>query len=238
MIPPSGWDKCSQRVDERSPLTLREISDTMSSWFAAVRDTSVAANRAASIKACFCTSMVDFGLRNVETRCSAVHGRGVFARDNIGEGMLVTFYPADVCVCRSIGTSLVMVPSARSRGAFDRMSARKRRQKFVHDSTYTVDIDTRTSFAGDPACDQDSNYLGHLINDASALLGKTQQDRQNYMRVSSLGANCRFRVAADGVLVAVEAIRDIHTDEELLVCYGLLYWQSQMTAYKHSHELK
>jgi SET domain-containing protein len=112
---------------------------------------------------------------------------------------------------------------------------------FVNDSTYAVDIGDSASIIGVPTFTDDSNYLGHLINDSAYIKALGRRERhigraahkhrgahaaREYVRASSSGANCRFRVVAGDMLIGVEASRDIKAGDELFVSYGVAYWRS------------
>jgi SET domain-containing protein len=172
---------------------------------------------------CLCDQL-PYSLDCTEARESPVHGHGVFATRAISCGETVTLYPGDV-----VG----YMPN-RDRHTPDHVSVRlasdRMREKFgtccsaTFDNAYVFDFDAEYAMCGHPDFKSDANYLGHLLND-SCKPDATTQDA--YSRVSEAKANCKFE-RMYGLQVAIVATRDIASDEELFVTYGIGYWSTIM----------
>lgn len=163
------------------------------------------------------------GLGSVEARPSPVHGTGVFATKDIDEGAVVTLYPADILLEKTIGkggaNAFMMPRVAKIRGLRHGTA-----QATVLDlQPYKFNLNKTLSIIGDPRLNRDPAYLGHLIND-----GVTRSDHTelSYLREAMQKNNCRFHVCAENRHVAMIAMRKIWAGEELFVTYGLPYWDA------------
>jgi SET domain-containing protein len=191
---------------------------------------------AATIRAKIMAATDDYGLSKAVVRTSPVHGCGVFAQTNITQGDLITLYPCDV-----LKRGAYTCAPGRFHNEFSILDTTTRQARFVKDSTYTVDINHSESIIGVPTFSDDNNYIGHLINDSALVRSLTLNRRcgrnarktrgvraaRAYTVASCIGANCRFRVVAEGLMTGVEATRDITAGDELFVSYGVGYWRHQ-----------
>ena len=172
----------------------------------------------------------DLGLRKVEVRSSAIHGKGVFAVQDIAAGEVATLYPADWVAYmphetrRTPGHFELIIPSDRvdmPEGGF-------------LDTAYTYDVCANFSIQGDPTQHDDPNYLGHMLNDGARATVDPRSHRI-YCACTLAKSNCKFEIKNDGITVAVTAKRDITAGEELLVPYGVGYWTSHSIAVYRRH---
>ena len=165
----------------------------------------------------------DLGLRKAEVRSSEIHGKGVFAAQDIAAGEVVTLYPADWIAFmpheprRTPGHYELIVPSNRVN-----------KPEGGLDNAYVYDVCANYSIQGDPTQHDDPNYLGHMLNDA-ARASTDPRTHPIYRACTLAKSNCKF-VIKNGITVAVTAKRDITAGEELLVPYGLAYWTSHSIA--------
>lgn len=143
-------------------------------------------------------------------------GRGVFAKRDIMQGELVTFYPGDVVgIYLSDGKEKVLRKSDQSEVAL--RALRKRTHAYQMD----VGQASRCFICGDPDLTEDPAYLGHMINDGSMCSDKASTKRYN-LETNAMQNVAQFFI--DGCHVAIVALRDISKDEELLISYGPQFW--------------
>ena len=146
----------------------------------------------------------------VEIKDSPVHGKGVFAKEDIKKGELITFYPADAWINNGMINTYTM-------------TAEKAQDLSLYAYRFTSgDLD----IFGDPAKIDDPAYLGHMINDAVEYRPRKSSERE-YAASSLKKSNIIFHVIAKEWHVAIVAIRPIKAGEELFVCYGPQYWEAQ-----------
>ena len=171
------------------------------------------------------STMFPHGLNKVELKKSSVHGNGVFAKQNISEGELITFYPADIVkeypnkdgdVDGHIEFRIFSKRFEEKIGRTDR--------KNIHDA-YCYSIDDTYSIVGSPYFKDDPNYLGHFINDG-AKPTSGPKSINIYNKISRMKQNCRFQNLKEDLHVAIVATRDILKGEELFICYNAGYWKS------------
>ena len=93
------------------------------------------------------------------------------------------------------------------------------------DDDYGFDIDNYYSICGHKDFTNDSNYLGHLINDG-AKHNSTARSENIYLKISYLKSNCMFQKSKYGLYVAVVSTKNIEPGEELFISYGIPYWRS------------
>jgi SET domain-containing protein len=172
---------------------------------------------------------VPMTLDNVELRPSRIHGRGVFAKRNIRENEIITFYPADILVYNPESLTAdpkKLVIKADFFGADITESAKA---NFQNDNNYYKDYRCTMipyyDVIGTPEHDSDPTYMGHFVNDSVRYL-KGQETACQYMAKTVTGANCAFMRILD-LHIAVVAIRNINAGEELCAPYGSGYWEAK-----------
>lgn len=159
---------------------------------------------------------------------STIHGKGVFASMDIKKGELLTFYPADVVLFKmqSEETKKPLFYTQFSQEIIKEYDRNEDRlKKFAENTTYRLDMDERYSIIGYPKFDQDSNFLGHYINDWFDG-DPFKMNEQEYLKNSLQRINCGSRPTKGGLHIAVVAIKDISRGEELLTAYGTKYWET------------
>ena len=131
--------------------------------------------------------MVDYGLTLVGADADVA---GVYSREPIAAGDIVTFYPGDAAG---------YYPEADNPVSVRLPSDRVRLRLGVHHELSLVDaFDAGDGFrvAGNVDFADDPNYLGHLI-------------------ATGADSNCKLQVQAGGIAVAVIATKDIPVGEQL-----------------------
>ncbi len=155
-----------------------------------------------------------------EVRKSEIHGNGVFAKRDIKINEIITFYPAHILQ--------LYIGNDESILAF----SNKIKEKYGNDSInhinnhYRYSCNNRNELIGDPTINDNSNYLGHIIND-SIMHNKTKKSRKLYNKLSNTQANCDFNNLEPYYLyIPIISKKFIKKDEELYVSYGVQYWDN------------
>lgn len=166
---------------------------------------------------------------SVELRDSSIHGKGLFATDNIKGGSIITFYPGDMSVFYPNEKSdnpeamSVMVISGS-----DRLKKKTGKEIFSDEDRlklldYQIDVDEEYySIIGDPSFTDNPRYLGHMINDTMTCSNNLGSIR-DYFGSAHLKTNAIYKVLAN-LLIVIIAEKDIKKNEEILMNYGLSYW--------------
>lgn len=147
-----------------------------------------------------CTSLheVPFSqLDKVFVAKSNIEGLGVFAKENISMGEILTMYPSDI-VRIPLSDNLYYEFTSDRDVSF--------KEKYAYQTNYCI-------IAGDNTCLTDMNLVGHIVNDNCA-------DIINY---DSSNNNCIYY--SYHMFVLIVASKNIKKDEELLVSYGVDYWK-------------
>ncbi len=134
---------------------------------------------------------------------SSIHGHGVFAKEKILKGEIITFYPAHALFYPENKTIL--------------LSCQLEEDMKVDEediSQYCLKLETKT-IIGNRKIYDDSKFLGHKINDGSFNISRRSlyDDRRE---------NCFFQEYE--YVCCVLACKNIEKDEELFASYGLGYW--------------
>lgn len=134
---------------------------------------------------------------------SSVHGHGVFAKEKILEGEIITFYPAHALFYPEDKTIILSCELEQD-------------MKVDNEdiSQYCLKLETKT-IIGNRKIYEDPTFLGHKINDGSFNVSK----RSLYDETRE---NCFFQEYE--YVCYVLACKNIEKDEELFASYGLGYW--------------
>jgi hypothetical protein len=173
----------------------------------------------------FLSKIFPFAFDKVKLRKSLIHGFGVFAKQNINKGEIITFYPGDfVQYCPNedmyVPNHLTMIyRSQRFENKFGEVTDAKYR-----DNDYAFEVNSFYGIIGCNHFTDDPNYLGHFINDG-ARTNSTEKSNEIYLQISNLKRNCQFHILKD-LHVAIVATKNINIGDELFIRYGLNYWHS------------
>lgn len=172
---------------------------------------------------------VPIPLNKVEVRASPIHGRGVFAKQKINKGELITIYPAHYVSVRPGGHD-----NPGSLGCIG--SSLVERKGLVLTETirsfYAFDVTEHYVIYGHPDLIDNPAFLGHMINDGakghSTKATHNQKELLVYTKVSLALSNSKFQVVG-GLCVVIVATKEIQIGDEVLVTYGYSYWTSVNT---------
>ncbi len=152
-------------------------------------------------------------------------GDGLFAKNDLVEGQIITFYPGDVASCVPNGDASkpdhVSLESYSQR--FKTQFENKEKLNVSILNEYTYDVDKNYRIMGCPYFTDNANYMGHFINDGVKL--DVEGCDESYLASSSLKANCIFYHIKD-LLVAIISTKYIKKGDELYIKYGTEYWKS------------
>jgi len=161
---------------------------------------------------------------------SKIHGNGLFAKQKINKGEIITIYPCDV---------LAYYPEETRKSVGYMFSEELQdntevKQKFNTNRTFYKDyqyaINNTYSIIGLPEINTNTTYLGHICNDGAQ--GHSEKDKEIYEKISILKSNAYYKNICD-CMVAIVAFRDIQSNEEILVTYGHGYWITRSKQINH-----
>jgi len=174
----------------------------------------------------YLSEMIPFELeldKKIELKESKIHGLGVFAKQKINKGELITFYPGDFVEYTSNEDRhlphhlTILFRSKRLENRFGQVT-----DSSYRNSDYGFDLNNHYAIIGCPQFNDDTNYMGHFINDG-ARTNSTEKSNEIYLEISKLKRNCKFHILKD-LHVAIISTKNINIDEELYVTYGISYW--------------
>jgi hypothetical protein len=176
------------------------------------------------------TTQFPFGLKKVQLQSNSVHGRGVFAIKQIKKGEIITCYPADILKTMVIDKFdkevLVTMYSTRISNISE-MSEEKGWDFFAECFfPYAVgNKDENVQICGHPKFNDDSNYLGHFINDRF-FCDFLKITPEIYLKLSLARKNSEF-LFLDRHMVVI-ATQDIDVGSEIFLTYGSNYWKHNL----------
>lgn len=164
------------------------------------------------------TSMSFKTLNKVEVRKSNIHGNGVFAKQDIKKNEIVTFYPVDILQ--------LYLSDDEQIGFFSDRYLKKFGKDINRSNLYKYSCNNKNIILGEPSFIDNNNYIGHIINDV-ATHDKTKSSIKKYKKLSNK-ANCGFYnlLEYNELCIPVIVEKDIKKDEELLISYGVPYWNN------------
>lgn len=167
----------------------------------------------------FLSEIFDTNFDKTEVRMSSKNGNGLFAKEFIPKGEVVTFFPGDFVRFHPDDSEYGAVfPSERQ----SKNSSHEEINKLV---SYGHKINEDYSIFGNPKFSNDPSYLGHFINDG-AKPNSNPKSHGIYLSVSKMTANCDFKLIG-GLHLAIITTKDIKKDDELFITYGLDWWKRQ-----------
>ena len=155
-------------------------------------------------------------------------GNGLFAKNDLLEGQVITFYPGDVSSyipnndASKPGHISLESYSQRFKNQFEK-TMEKEREKDTILNEYTYDVEENYRITGCPYFTDNANYMGHFINDGAKL--DVEGFDESYLTSSSLKSNCIF-YHIKVLLVAIIATKYIKKGDEFYIKYGTEYWKS------------
>ena len=167
-----------------------------------------------------------------EIRKSPKHGLGVFAKEDIRAGTLITLYPAD---------GLKSWESEESYNAVEGFPHGIRHEEFPGMSSdvlmkYSAIVpalgEKFVEIVGDPSNFEDSWYLGHMCNDSCMIHDKTETEWYESQRSQNACIGLVPMIAQVYekwfTSLGIWAQTDIKAGEEIFVTYGSRYWLAML----------
>ena len=151
-----------------------------------------------------------YGFNRATVKESLIHDKGVFATVNICKNEIITLYPTDFIVDYSNGKAIHSLNNEPA----DFVKNEKLLNK------YSVALNSNVSFVGQPKLTNNSDFVGHMINEGS----KCFDDEKQYSESAEINCNCKFVPITINMMLACVATRNINQGEEILVAYTFKYW--------------
>lgn len=145
-------------------------------------------------------------LDKVYIKKSNIEGLGVFAKEDLKKGEIVSLYPSDI-VRLHFGQFYHQ--------AFNDV------KEINENNRYAYKINDYCTIMGDPTLIDDMNLVGHIVNDFCKTDG-TKEQNNIYDKKAHYYRNCMYYPYH--IFVLIVTTKDIKKDEELLVMYGIDYW--------------
>lgn len=155
-------------------------------------------------------------------------GNGVFASRDINEGELITLYPGDAVLIDNHKDGVDAVMGVMFGDHINTEDRNIARVTTLSARNYEIGINDSTSIIGDPniGCSY-AAYVGHFINDSSALYSFDDESRKLYLTESLRRCNSMIFVMESSHVGAI-ATRKIRKGEEVFLSYGEGYWLSRV----------
>jgi len=174
------------------------------------------------------TRLQNLPLNRVVVGPSHVHGKGIFATRRIAPGEIITLYPGDArlrlglyCADDHADDSFAQYDCVIASHVPDSM--RDLKATMSKCQTYSYNVDGFSAVVGFPELAHDPAYLGHMCNDGASL--NAGEERKTYVSNNLTSNNAYFKNLLDAHVVVV-AKKPIEPGEEVLLEYGLSYWQA------------
>ena len=178
------------------------------------------------LKLVYLTENIFVELDLVEIKKSSIHGNGLFAKTDIKINDLITFYPGDIVKYYPNGDghidghNVMRFNSNRFENKFGKTYGSS-----FNNNDYAYDINNKYTLIGNPLFINDTNYMGHFINDG-AKCSSDIKSQKIYNKISYIKSNCKFYNLKGDLHVAIIATKDISAGDELFIMYGIGYWHS------------
>lgn len=145
---------------------------------------------------------------------SKIEGLGAFAKRNIIKGEIVSMYPSEVVLCGGYPTCSDRIMEKYNLNDDSNMN------EYINNNRYHFKMDNY-SIAGDSYFINDTNFAGHVLNDAIKCDG-TKDSIEKYKKCEL--QNCIYYPYK--IFILIVACKDIKAGEELLVSYQTDYWKA------------
>ena len=163
-------------------------------------------------------------LPKTEVRASTIHGKGVFALEDIPIFTPVAIYPIDYC-CFNMGKEEIRLQTRNDVPSYNQnyKVLNQYRINYSLNTENTALDDMEVCYVADPA-KQDYGHA-HLINDAGCMTEDSLEAWDAYMRTFQHSNVIEYHIGTFGLFFI--AIRDIKAGDELLYHYGMSYWAKE-----------
>jgi hypothetical protein len=146
-------------------------------------------------------------LDKVYIKKSNVEGLGVFAKEDLKKGEIVSLYPSDIVRLHF--------------GQFYNQECNEYVKDIDENNRYAYKINDYCTIMGDPTLIHDMNLVGHIVNDSCKTDG-TKEQNYIYDKKAHHYRNCMYYPYH--IFVLIVTTKEVKKDEELLVMYGIDYW--------------
>ncbi len=173
-------------------------------------------------------NILNFSLKNnkIYIKKSNVHGLGVFAKEQIKKGTIITLYPPHYVVLYPNGRSKKNEQVIKGLIKSDIVIDNNLEYECVLHNQYHFDIDESYSICGDRQIINDMNFVGHMLNDGAGYPFKNDYNKKDFNLYNELSIeknNSKFDII-DNIYVVIITTKDINIDDEILTAYGYSYW--------------
>jgi hypothetical protein len=159
----------------------------------------------------------------LEIKNSSIHGKGIFAKNNIHPNQVVSLYP-----CHGTINGELQYSEIKNRGDFGDI--------LFNPNEYKIKLISNIFIYGNPYI-QDEGLVGHLINDSyqnvydfKNLNKHNMKNCLKYMLDSIKSNNCALVQCEN--YVYVKTTKYINKGEELFTHYGFPFWCSELKPYE------
>ena len=179
-----------------------------------------------SIRELFCyLSPVPIKHNTIELRASSIHGKGVFATEDIPKDTIITYYPA-----HAITENGKFIPNDKDPDFI------KNREEICRHYGQYISLPENIELIGNPNNTSNHLLLGHMINDPVGNVYKNVnfEDTKDLTKYKNLVAeyyiqgskkrNSKIVFDEKNIVAAVISTKEIKKDEEILMYYEPQYW--------------
>ena len=155
----------------------------------------------------------------LEVKTSNVHGKGVFACEDIEAWSMTTMYPTHyICAGNTSGMQI----ATRYRNEVQTLGegVNTYMMNFNPDLNVNTNPNYSIKISGDPTIL--NSGLGHMINDVGMINKLSSSQIEKYVKTQQK-VNC-FSVHIGHGVIVIMSIKPIKKGEELFLHYGMAYW--------------
>lgn len=184
-----------------------------------------------------CEGPLPLKYNNIKISDSLIHGKGVFATEDIPKGVIITFYPAHAIINsnKDVHSLIDDQEFLDNLDTYNNLYAFSISSSSSDENDKTIIEPNKLRLIGDPNRISNTLLLGHMINDCSVnvykdIPFKNLEDLRNFKNaiasyyIKSKKKNCIYETDKNNKIVSIVTTRDIKKDEELLVSYDFGYW--------------
>ena len=157
---------------------------------------------------------------SLEVKASNVHGKGVFACEDIEAWRITTVYPAHYVCAGHAGGMIFHTEYMNELHKLDK-HINKYMMNFEPNDNVNINPKYRIKISADPSIL--NSGVGHMLNDAGMMSELSLKQYKAYLKASQNKVNCISYHIGSGIVV-VASTKPIKKGEEMFLCYGIPYW--------------